>query len=54
MLFIFILDDWKIHLNLLQEKVPHWAVLKILDGSEYMRVDKKINFEECVIKKLEN
>ncbi|KAE9544645.1 hypothetical protein AGLY_000187 [Aphis glycines] len=46
--------DWKIHLNLLQEKVPHWAVLKILDGSEYMRVDKKINFEECVIKKLEN
>ncbi|XP_060839677.1 DNA replication factor Cdt1-like isoform X2 [Rhopalosiphum padi] len=44
--------DWKTHLNLLQEKVPHWAVLKILDGSEYIRVDKKINFEECVIKKL--
>ncbi|XP_025200221.1 DNA replication factor Cdt1-like, partial [Melanaphis sacchari] len=44
--------DWKTHLNLLQEKVPHWAVSKILDGNEYIRIDKKINFEECVIKKL--
>uniref|UniRef100_A0A2S2NIB2 DNA replication factor Cdt1 n=1 Tax=Schizaphis graminum TaxID=13262 RepID=A0A2S2NIB2_SCHGA len=44
--------DWKSHLNLLQEKVPHWAVSKILDGSEYIRIDKKMNFEKCVIQKL--
>ncbi|XP_029343840.1 DNA replication factor Cdt1-like [Acyrthosiphon pisum] len=47
-------NDWETHINLLQEKVPHWAVLKIVDGTEYIRVDKKINFEECVIKKLKN
>ncbi|XP_060871194.1 DNA replication factor Cdt1-like [Metopolophium dirhodum] len=47
-------NDWETHLNLLQEKVPHWVVSKIVDGTEYIRVDKKINFEECVIKKLKN
>ncbi|XP_050420554.1 DNA replication factor Cdt1-like isoform X2 [Adelges cooleyi] len=44
--------DWKTHLNLLQDKVPQWIVLKVLDGIEHVKVDKKIPFEESVIKKL--
>jgi len=44
--------EWKAHLNLLQEKVPHWIVLKSLDGIEHIRIDKKVEFEETVIKTL--
>ncbi|VVC29379.1 Hypothetical protein CINCED_3A004046, partial [Cinara cedri] len=44
--------DWKAHLSLLQEKVPHWIVLKVLDGIEHIRVDKKVKFEETVVKQL--
>lgn len=39
-------------MNLLQDKVPHWIVLKVLDGIDHIRVDKKVEFEETVIKKL--
>ncbi|XP_050527571.1 DNA replication factor Cdt1 [Daktulosphaira vitifoliae] len=45
-------DNWKSHLNLLQDKVPQWIVLKVLDGAEHIRIDKKIDFEDFVIKKL--
>lgn len=51
---INILEDWKAHLHLLQEKVPHWMILKVLDGVEHIRIDKKVDFEDSVIKKLKN
>jgi len=51
--FITILEEWKAHLNLLQEKVPHWIVSKSLDGIEHIRIDKKVEFEETVIKTLQ-
>ncbi|CAH1721518.1 unnamed protein product [Aphis gossypii] len=47
-------EDWKAHLNLLQEKVPHWIVSKVFDGVEHIRIDKKVEFEETVIKTLKN
>ncbi|XP_050439239.1 DNA replication factor Cdt1-like [Adelges cooleyi] len=47
-------ENWKVHLNLLQEKVPKWITLKVLDGIEHVRVDKTIPFEESVIKTLNN
>lgn len=50
--FIYILEDWKAHFHLLQEKVPHWIVSKVLDGIEHIRIDKKVEFEETVIKTL--
>lgn len=40
-------------MNLLQEKVPHWLITKVLDGIEHVRIDKKVEFEETVIKKLQ-
>ncbi|XP_060878814.1 LOW QUALITY PROTEIN: DNA replication factor Cdt1-like [Metopolophium dirhodum] len=46
-------QEWKAHLNLLQEKVPHWIVSKSLDGIEHIRIDKKVEFEETVIKTLQ-
>jgi len=39
-------------LNLLQNKVPHWIVSKVLDGIEHIRIDKKVEFEDTVVKKL--
>jgi len=50
--FVNILEEWKAHLNLLQDKVPHWIVSKVLDGIEHIRIDKKVEFEETVIKTL--
>lgn len=34
--------------------MPHWIVSKVFDGVEHIRVDKKVDFEETVIKKLKN
>jgi hypothetical protein len=34
--------------------VPHWIIAKVLDGVEHIRLDKKVEFEETVIKKLKN
>jgi len=51
---LHVLEDWKAHLALLQDKVPHWIFSKILDGVEHIRVDKKVDFEGTVIKKLKN
>ncbi|XP_060834243.1 DNA replication factor Cdt1-like [Rhopalosiphum padi] len=45
-------EEWKAHFNLLQEKVPHWIVSKVFDGIEHVRIDKKVDFEETVIKTL--
>ncbi|XP_025201253.1 DNA replication factor Cdt1-like [Melanaphis sacchari] len=45
-------EEWKAHINLLQEKVPHWIVSKVFDGIEHIRIDKKVEFEETVIKTL--
>jgi len=52
LIIVIISEEWKAHLNLLQEKVPHWIVLKSLDGIEHIRIDKKVEFEETVIKTL--
>jgi len=51
--FIIISEEWKAHIHLLQEKVPHWIVLKNLDGIEHIRIDKKVEFEDTVIKTLQ-
>jgi len=50
--YFIILEEWKAHFNLLQEKVPHWIVSKVFDGIEHVRIDKKVDFEETVIKTL--
>lgn len=52
--FIIILEEWKAHFHLLQEKVPHWIVTKTFEGIEHIRINKKIEFEETVIKTLKN
>jgi len=50
--FLIILEEWKAHFSLLQEIVPHWIESKVLEGIEHIRIDKKVEFEETVIKRL--
>ncbi|XP_001948429.2 DNA replication factor Cdt1 isoform X1 [Acyrthosiphon pisum] len=45
-------QEWKAHFSLLQEIAPHWIKSKVIEGIEHIRIDKKVEFEETVIKRL--
>ncbi|KAL4143537.1 hypothetical protein QTP88_005856 [Uroleucon formosanum] len=46
-------NEWKDHFSLLQKIVPHWIESKVFEGIEHIRIDKKVEFEKTVIKRLQ-